>query len=124
RARRRRSDLGLPAWTDTLSCRRFAQGGDGMAKRWLVRVVYLVVAALALANGGCLALAIGGAAAGGAAGYALYLRGQLYRDYHANLTDATATVKTVLGEMQLPVVSEKADGGEVQIESVTGDGDK
>jgi hypothetical protein len=76
-----------------------------------------------LGNSGCLGLAIGGAAAAGVAGAVYYARGQLYRDYPASLDNSTVAVKTALNEMQLPVVGEKSDAGEVEIESRTGDGD-
>jgi hypothetical protein len=95
-----------------------------MAKRWWTRAVFLIVAAVALANGGCLALAIGGAAGGAAAGYALYQRGQWYRDYPADLNNSASAAKTALAELQLPLVNEKIDAGEVNLESRTGDGDK
>jgi hypothetical protein len=95
-----------------------------MAKRWWVRAVFVMVAAVALANGGCLALAIGGAAGGAAAGYALYQRGQWYRDYPATLTDSASAAKTALTELQLPLVNEKIDAEEVNLESRTCDGDK
>ncbi len=95
-----------------------------MTKRWLVRIVYLLLAALVLANSGCLGLVIGGAAGGAAAGYALWERGKWSRDYVANINDAATAVKTALGELQLPVVTEKGDNDEINIESHTGDGDK
>lgn len=95
-----------------------------MTKRWLVRIVYLLVAALVVANSGCLGLVIGGAAGGVAAGYALWERGKWCRDYPATLNDSAVAAKTALAELQLPVVSEKGDGDEITIESRTGDGEK
>jgi hypothetical protein len=92
-----------------------------MAKRWWARAAFLIVAAAALANGGCLALAIGGAAGGAAAGYALFQRSHWYRDYPASLDDSTAAVKTALNELQLPLIAEKIDAEEVNLESRTGD---
>lgn len=95
-----------------------------MSKRWLVRIVYLLLAALVVANSGCIGLIIGGAVGGAAAGYAAWEHGKWCRDYAANLNDSTTAVKTALGELQLPVVSEKGDGDKISIESRTGDGDK
>ncbi len=70
---------------------------------------------------GCL-LAVAGAAAGaGAAGY-LYLNGLLYRDYHANLGDAVAAVRTSLVELQFPLLKEKNETGSAYFQSQTGDG--
>jgi hypothetical protein len=92
-----------------------------MAKRWVVRTVYLVVAAIALANGGCLALAIGGAAGGAAAGYALYQRGEWYRDYPANLDNTDAALKAALAELGLFVINEKREDDVITIDSRTGD---
>jgi hypothetical protein len=92
-----------------------------MTKRWLVRIVYLLLATLALANGGCLGLVIGGAVGGAAAGYALYQRGEWYRDYPATLNDAALAVTTALGELQLPVVNEKRDDNDIIIDSRTAD---
>src|SRR5438552_2730041 len=114
-------ELILPRFTDTLWCRRFAQGGKSMPKRWLVRIVYVLLAALVLANSGCLGLVIGGAVGGAAAGYAIYQRGEWYRDYPATLDDAGLAVKTALGELQLPLVNEKRDDDAIIIDSRTGD---
>ena len=84
----------------------------------------LLAAALALVNGGCLAL-VAGAAAGGAAaaGYAYY-NGRLYRDFPAGMADAAAAVRTSLAELQLPVVSETMANGSVVVISRAGDGAK
>ncbi|MFQ3593452.1 MAG: DUF3568 family protein [Gemmataceae bacterium] len=67
-------------------------------RRWL----YLGVALLALSQSGC-AVAILGAAAGGAAlGYA-YLRAALSRDYPALLGDTIRATKIALGELGFPI---------------------
>jgi hypothetical protein len=93
-----------------------------MPKRWLVRIVYLLLAALVLGNSGCLGLVIGGAVGGAAAGYAIYQRGEWYRDYPATLNDSALAVKTALGELQLPIVNEKHDDDdEINIDSRTAD---
>ncbi len=92
-----------------------------MSRVWLYRMVYLLLGAIALANGGCLALAVGGAAGGAAAGYAIYKRAEWYRDYPASMNDAAVAVRTALGELKLPIVNEKHDDNEIQIDSRTGD---
>lgn len=85
------------------------------------RLVHLSVAALALANGGCLATAVGAAAAGaGAAGYA-YVKGRFYRDYPASLDDAFAGIRTALTELQFPIDHEEKANGKASIESRTSD---
>src|SRR5262245_2677872 len=96
------------------------EGRNVMAKR--NRLVLLAWAALALANGGCLAVAAGAAAAGaGAAGYA-YLKGRYYRDYPASLDDAFAGIRTALTELQFPLDHEEKTNGKGMIESRTSDG--
>jgi hypothetical protein len=92
-----------------------------MQKRRLFQIVYLLLAALALAQAGCLALVIGGAAGAGAAGYAIYQGGNFYRDYPATLDDTDGTVKTALHELKLPLVNESREGDEIAIESRAGD---
>jgi hypothetical protein len=92
-----------------------------MKKRWLFGALYLTVAAVALANSGCIGLAIGAAAGVGAAGYAVYMRGQWYRDYPATLDDTAAAVKAALAELQLPMDAEKRDTDVITFESHTKD---
>ena len=50
-----------------------------------IRAAYVILAAAALANSGCLVVAAG-AAAGAATGY-LYMEGNIHRSYAANLDD-------------------------------------
>ena len=86
------------------------------------RAAHLLIMALALANGGCLAAAIGGvAAAGGVAGYAYY-KGGLAKDFNASVDNSWVAAKTSLQELQLPVVAEKRTDNGGYIESRTGDG--
>jgi hypothetical protein len=75
---------------------------------------YLGVAALALANAGCLVAAAAGAA-GGVAGYAYY-KGRVCRPYLANLDDVRAATRTALAELGLPVVKDEANcrGGRIE----------
>jgi hypothetical protein len=87
-------------------------------RRWLC----LGVALLALSQSGC-AVAILGAAAGGAAlGYA-YLRGALSRDYPALLGDTIRATKTALSELGFPLIREKTDTGTAYIQTKTADND-
>jgi len=78
--------------------------------------------ALALANGGCLAAAIGGvAAAGGAAGY-VYYKGGLAKEFNASLDDSWAAAKTSVQELGLTVVAEKREKESGFLDCRAGDG--
>ncbi len=97
-----------------------------MSRMWMKaanwRVAHFLIMALALANGGCLAAAIGGvAAAGGVAGYAYY-KGGLAKDFNASLDTSWAAAKTSLQELGLPVVAEKREENGGSIDTRTGDG--
>ncbi|MGH9675660.1 MAG: DUF3568 family protein [Candidatus Acidiferrum sp.] len=81
----------------------------------------VVLAAAALATGGCLAAAVGAAAGGATAGF-VYLRGSMYREYAAALPATAAAVRTALAELQFPAATEKDEIGKVTIETKTGDG--
>jgi hypothetical protein len=86
------------------------------------RLVYLGVAMAALANGGCLAAALGGvAAAGGVAGYAYY-KGGLAQEFNGDLDTSWAATKASLQELGLPVSVEKREKAGGSIDSRTGDG--
>jgi hypothetical protein len=75
-----------------------------------------------LTQTGC-AVAVLGAAAGGAAlGYS-YLRGVLSRDYPALLGDTIRTTKLAMSELGFPIVKEKTDTGTAYIQSKTADND-
>jgi Protein of unknown function (DUF3568) len=69
-----------------------------------VRVAYLVLAGLALANGGCL-VAAAGAAGGAAVGYAYY-QGKVSQDFAATFEDTWAAAHTALAELGMPVEGE------------------
>jgi hypothetical protein len=85
------------------------------------RIAYLVVAGLALANGGCLALAAAGAAGGAAAAGYYYYRGRIYRDYPATLPDTRAALRASLTELGFPVLGEEADGEGAFVKTRTAD---
>jgi hypothetical protein len=94
----------------------------GRRHRGWGRVGLVVVALVALANGGCLLVAAG--AAGAAyAGYC-YSKGRYCQTYDAAFADAWAATHAALADLGLPVCQEgqAADGGFV--ESRTGDGDR
>jgi hypothetical protein len=93
----------------------------GEGRRRLGRLGYLLVGALALANGGCLLVAVGAAGGAAAAGYAYY-KGRLYRDYPANLNDSLAAVRTSLLELQFPIVTEESKAGESYVATKAADG--
>jgi hypothetical protein len=87
------------------------------------RLAHLVVASIALANGGCLVAAIGGAAAaGGVAGYAYY-KGGLVQEFNASLDDSWAAAKTALQELGLPLLAEKREKDGGVLDSRMGDGE-
>jgi hypothetical protein len=93
---------------------------QGTRPRNLVAVC-LLLAAVALANCGCLVLAAG-AAGGAAAGY-FYVRGKLCDVYYAGFDDTWKATHTALAELAMPILKEEFQGGEGSITSRTVDGD-
>jgi len=91
-------------------------------KAHFVRFVYLLAAALAVGNSGCLLVAAG-AAGGAAAGYAYY-RGKVCEAYTASLDDTFRAVHTALGEMGMPILREEREGAKGFIESRTANGER
>jgi hypothetical protein len=89
---------------------------------WQGRASWLILAAIAATQSGCLAAAAG-CAAGAGAGYAYY-KGRVDRDYTANRDDVWAALHTSLGELQMPVVKEEREADEDHIETRTAEGDK
>jgi hypothetical protein len=92
--------------------------------RRIGRLAYLVVAGLALINGGCLALAAAGAAGGAAAAGFYYYKGRIYRDYPATLPDTRAALRASLTELGFPVLGEEADGEGAFVKTRTADDSK
>ncbi|HKI36125.1 MAG TPA: DUF3568 family protein [Gemmataceae bacterium] len=80
---------------------------------------YLALAAVALANAGCLVAAAAGAA-GGVAGYAYY-KGKVCRPYVANVADVHAATCKALQELQLPILKDEPGPKGGKIESRAGD---
>ncbi len=92
--------------------------------RKAVCVPGVLLAALALASSGCLAVAVGGAAAGGAVGYA-YLRGGLSQDFPAGLNETWVATNTALGDLGMPVRAGGSKGETAaSLETQTGTGTK
>jgi hypothetical protein len=90
---------------------------------WSVRIVYLVLAGLAVTSSGCAAAAIGAVAAAGAgAGGYMYLKGESGQDFVANLDDVRNATHAALQEMRLPVAKDEHDTASAYIESKTADG--
>jgi hypothetical protein len=86
--------------------------------RWS-RLLYLVLAGLALGNAGCLVMAAAaGAGAAGATGYAYY-RGKVSQTYAANLDQVWTATHAALGELGMPVVSADRSTRTASIESRT-----
>jgi Protein of unknown function (DUF3568) len=89
-------------------------------RKWLSRLALPALALAALGNGGCLLFAAGAA---GAAGVSyVYYNGLLYRDYHANMADSLAAVRTSLTDLQFPILEQKADTGTAYVKTRTADG--
>jgi hypothetical protein len=84
--------------------------------------LYLLLAASALTNCGCLLVAAG-AAGGAAAGYA-YVKGKVCDTYNANLNDTWAATHTALAELGMQVIQEEREGDGGVITSRTADGDR
>jgi hypothetical protein len=91
-------------------------------KSWVSRTAFIAVAAVALANAGCLIAAVGAAAGGAAAVSYAYTTAPLMREYPVNYANALASVKTSLTELQFPLIKELPDGASTLIETRTGDG--
>jgi Protein of unknown function (DUF3568) len=88
-------------------------------RRWWFGAAYLVLAAVALVNAGCLIAAAAGAA-GGIAGY-VYYKGKVCHTYLANAEDVRAAARKSLGELQLLIVKDEPRPGGGKIESRAGD---
>jgi hypothetical protein len=79
------------------------------------------VAALAVAQAGCLAVAAGVAGGAAATGY-VYYKGRYNRDYTAALNDTLTAVRTALDEMKFPITAEESKNGTSYLTSRTTDG--
>jgi hypothetical protein len=88
------------------------------ATRWLLG---LAVAALAVAQAGCLVVAAGAAAGAAATGY-VYYKGKLYRDFPASIGDIQLATRSALVDLQFPLVTQEEKTGGVYFASKTTDG--
>ena len=86
-------------------------------------VAYPIVGVLAIVQGGCLALGIAGACAGGAAatGY-LYTKGRVYRDYSAALPDTRNAVHAALQDLHFLLFTEDTKDGKALLLTKTANG--
>ncbi len=85
------------------------------------RGLWLALALLTLANGGCLWLALGAAAGGTAVGVA-YARGKVHSTFAASFDDTWVATRTALTELGLPILEEKRESlGSGYIRSRAGD---
>lgn len=90
---------------------------------WLGRVTLVGLAGLALANGGCLFLAAGAAAGGGAATYA-YCKGKVCRTYNATLDDTWSAAHAALADLAMPVEGEERVAAKGHMRSRLADGSR
>jgi len=89
----------------------------------LVYVPYLLLAASALASGGCLAVAVGAAAATGAAAGYTYYRGGVAADYAADFNTAWAATQLSLRGLGMAAQGmRRTSETEGSLESQTGEG--
>jgi hypothetical protein len=96
---------------------------SGFRANWRC-VPYLLLAACALGSGGCLAVAIGGAAAGAAVGYT-YFRGNVSADFPADFNTTWAATQAALLDLGMPVNDPKRTSDtEGTLTTQTGDGTK
>ncbi len=91
--------------------------------KYTARMLYPLVAVLAIVQGGCL-LAIAGVAAGGAATGYLYCKGRIYRDYPANLPDVRNAVHAGLLDLHFLIFTEEAKDGKAFVVTKTTNGKK
>ncbi len=84
--------------------------------------VWLLLAAVAMANAGCLAATAGAVGAAGV-GYAYY-RGKVTRDFQANYEDVRAAAYSTFAALGMPVVGEERIASTGSISGLTGVGDK
>jgi hypothetical protein len=91
----------------------------------LVYIPYVLLAASALASGGCLAVAVGAVAATGAAAGYTYYRGAVASDYAADFNTAWAATQFALGDLGMAAQGMKrVSESEGSLDSQTGEGKK
>jgi hypothetical protein len=92
-------------------------------RKYTGRMVYPLVALLAIMQGGCL-LALAGVGAGAAATGYLYCKGRIYRDYPASLPDVRNAVRAALLDLHFLIFTEEAKDGKAFLVTKTTTGKK
>jgi hypothetical protein len=90
------------------------------------RILYAIVAGLALLPGGCL-LALASVAAGGAVGgylYYKYDKGRIYRDYPATVPDVRNAVHAALLDLHFVIDADEVKDGNALVKTKTSGGKK
>lgn len=88
------------------------------------RLLYALLAVLALMQAGCLLAVIGGAAGGAAATGYFYCKGRLYRDFRANLPDVHNAVRAALLDMSFGIFTDETKDGKASLVTRTANGQK
>jgi hypothetical protein len=70
------------------------------------RLAFVILAALAVVNGGCAVLAVGAAAGGAAAAGYAYVKGQISYTFDATFDDTWAATRQALSELNMPILEE------------------
>jgi hypothetical protein len=92
-------------------------------RKGTARVIYLIVAAVAILQGGCL-LAIAGVCAGGAAAGYFYYKGRICRDYAASLPNVYTATQAALNDLHFVPLTEEAKDGKAFLLTKTAAGKK
>jgi hypothetical protein len=87
----------------------------------LAWVPHLLLAACALASGGCLAVAVGAAATGAAVGYTYY-RGGVGQDVQADFNTTWTATQLALTDLKMPIQEPTRAENSGTLKSQTGDG--
>jgi hypothetical protein len=92
-------------------------------RKYTSRMLYTLLAGLALMQGGCL-LALASVAGGAAATGYLYCKGRIYRDYPASLPDVRNAVHAALLDLHFLIFTEEVKDGKAFFVTKTTNGKK
>lgn len=93
-----------------------------MNKRQTKRMLGTVVIGLMiLSQSGCLWLAVGAVAAGGAAAAYTYMQNQVSQEFPTSLDQALAATRLAMEELKFPTMNQKRDVGQATLETKTTD---